>query len=351
MIRIAEPMIGDEERAAVDRVLCSGALSQGPEVAAFEDEFSELVAGRHCVAVNSGTSALHLSLLALGIGHGDEVIVPSFTFAATANVVVLAGAVPVFADIRPDTFCIDPDHVASLVTARTAAIMPVHLYGHPAAMHELRAVAAAHGLAIVEDAAQAHAASLDGTPAGAWGEAAAFSFYPTKNMTTGEGGMAVFTSAEAARLARLLRNQGMERQYENEVAGYNLRMTDIAAAMGRVQLRRLPDLTAARRANAARLSGALPGTVVVPIEAPGAVHVYHQYTVRSARRDALAARLEEQQVQARVYYPTPVHRLPVFGLALDLPETERATREVLSLPVGPHLGAAEIDRVVEAVGP
>ncbi|MGK2948763.1 MAG: DegT/DnrJ/EryC1/StrS family aminotransferase [Acidimicrobiales bacterium] len=340
-------MIGDDERTAVDRVLRSGGLAQGPEVAAFESEFAALVEGRRCVALSSGTAALHLALLALGIGPGDEVIVPSFTFAATANVVVLVGAVPVFADIRADTFCIDPDHAASLVTQRTAAIIPVHLYGHPAAMPALRAMAATHGLALVEDAAQAHAASLDGTPTGAWGDAAAFSFYPTKNMTTGEGGMAVFTSEEAARQARLLRNQGMERQYENEIAGYNLRMTDIAAAMGRVQLRRLPDLTVARRGNAHRLSEGLADTVVVPTEAPGAVHVYHQYTVRSDDRDRLAGRLEAAEVQARVYYPTPVHRLPAYDLELDLPETERACAEVLSLPVGPHLRPTDVDRIIE----
>ncbi len=349
MIRIAQPMIGDEERAAVDGVLRSGALAQGPEVAAFEAEFGSWVEERHCVALSSGTAALHLSLLALGIGPGDEVIVPSFTFAATANVVVLVGAVPVFADIRPDTFCIDPDHVAALVTSRTSAIMPVHLYGHPAAMPELRALASARGLALIEDAAQAHAASLDGTPAGAWGDAAAFSFYPTKNMTTGEGGMAVFASAEAAHRARLLRNQGMERQYENEVAGYNLRMTDFAAAMGRVQLSRLPALTAARRGNAHRLAEGLRGAVVVPTEAAGAVHVFHQFTVRTADRDALAQRLDAAGIQARVYYPTPVHRLPAYDLVLDLPETERAVVEVLSLPVGPHLGADEVERIIEVV--
>jgi dTDP-4-amino-4,6-dideoxygalactose transaminase len=342
-------MIGDEERAAVDRVLCSGGLSQGPEVAAFEAEFAALVAGRTCVAVNSGTSALHLALLALGIGAGDEVIVPSFTFAATANVVVLAGATPIFADIRPDSFCIDPDHVASLVTERTAAIMPVHLYGHPAAMPELRAVADRNGLAILEDAAQAHGAVLDGTPAGAWGAAAAFSFYPTKNMTTGEGGMIVFASEDAARHARLLRNQGMERQYENEIAGYNLRMTDLAAAIGRVQLRRLSELTAARQANAKRLDDGLSAAVAVPRVLPGATHVYHQYTVLSPTRDALAIQLEERGVQARVYYPTPVHRLPAYDLTLDLPETARAIREVLSLPVGPHLTDEDVHRVIEAV--
>lgn len=349
MIPIAKPLIGEEERAAVDRVLRSGSLSQGPEVAAFEEEFSERVDGRRCVAVNSGTSALHLALLGIGIGPGDEVIVPSFTFAATANAVALVGAVPVFADIRPDTFCIDPAHAASLVTDKTTAIMPVHLYGHPAAMGDLVELAEQHGLAVVEDAAQAHDAYLDGRPVGAWGAAAAFSFYPTKNMTTGEGGLIAFEDESAARRARLLRNQGMERQYENEIVGYNLRMTDLAAAIGRVQLRRLASMTETRRSNAAVLSEGLRDVVEPPVEAPGARHVYHQYTVRAHGRDALAARLEAAGVMARVYYPTPVHELPAFARSLDLPETERATREVLSLPVGPHLVSDDLEAIVKAV--
>jgi len=349
VIRIAEPMIGEDERAAVDRVLRSGALAQGPEVEAFEAEFSRLVAGRHCVAVNSGTSALLLALLAVGIGAGDEVIVPSFTFAATANAVVLAGATPVFADIEPDTFCIDPRHVRALLSDRTAAVIPVHLYGQPAAMEALRAVTDAHGLAVVEDAAQAHAASIGDQPVGAWGDAAAFSFYPTKNMTTGEGGMVACASEEAARRARLLRNQGMELQYVNEIAGYNLRMTDFAAAMGRVQLQRLPAFNSTRRANAAALTEGLRCHVRTPAERPGTEHVFHQYTVRADDREEIAQRCEAAGVQARVYYPTPVHRLPVYDLDIDLPETRAAAAEVLSLPVGPHLGPDDIECVIKAV--
>jgi len=349
-VRIAKPMIGDEERAAVDRVLRSGSISQGPEVAAFEAEFSDFVDGRHCIAVNSGTSALHVALLALGIGPGDEVIVPSFTFAATANAVRLAGADPVFADIEPDTFCLDPEAAAAVVTSRTAAIMPVHLYGHPADMGSFQALAARHGLALVEDAAQAHAAAIGGQPVGALGAAAAFSFYPTKNMTTGEGGMVVLADAAAARTARLLRSQGMDRQYENEIVGFNLRMTDMAAAIGRVQLLRLAGFSEARRSNAQRLTAALAGSAVSPpVERRGCRHVYHQYTVRSAQRDAFAQRCEAAGVEARVYYPTPVHRLPSFDLDLDLPQTAAATAEVLSIPVGPHLTGDDLARVCEVL--
>ncbi|MGZ4595403.1 MAG: DegT/DnrJ/EryC1/StrS family aminotransferase [Actinomycetes bacterium] len=348
MIPAAQPLIGDEERAAVDRVLRSGMIAQGPEVEAFENEFSALVGGRHCVAVNSGTSALHLALLGMGVGPGDEVILPSFSFAASANAVRLAGATPVFVDIEPASFCIDPAAVESAVGPRTTAIMPVHLYGHPAAMAELEAIASHHGLAIIEDAAQAHAASLNGRNVGEFGLTACFSFYPTKNMTTGEGGLIVTPSDEIARTLRLLRNQGMERRYENEIVGFNTRMTDIAAAIGRVQLTRLAGWTAARQHNAKLLDATLESVVTPPVAA-GAVHVYHQYTVRSQDRDALQQRLTDNGVGSGVYYPTPIHRLPSFGLELDLPETERAAREVLSLPVHPALTDQDLEIVAKAV--
>ncbi len=233
----AKPIVGDEEREAVDRVLRSGMIAQGPEVAAFETEFSEhFKLGRACVAVNSGTSGLHLGLLSSGIGAGDEVIVPSFTFAATANSVALTGATPIFADIALDDFTLDPASVEASITERTKAIMPVHLYGHPAKMDQLRAIADKHGLMLFEDAAQAHGAALNGTPVGAFGEFAMFSLYPTKNMTSGEGGMVSAANDEVERNLRLYRNQGMLQQYHNEVVGLNNRMTDIHAAIGRVQL-------------------------------------------------------------------------------------------------------------------
>ena len=349
MIPIARPMIGAEERAAVDRVLASGMIASGPEVAAFESEFAELVDGRHCVAVNSGTSALHMGLLAAGVGPGDEVIVPSFTFAATANSVALTGATPVFVDIEPDFFGIDPAAVERAVTPRTVGVMPVHLYGHPAAMDALTDVAQRHDLAIYEDAAQAHAATVHGRPVGTFGTFAAFSFYPTKNMTSGEGGMVVTGDAELARKARLLRNQGMERRYENEVVGFNTRMTDVHAAIGRVQLGRLAEWTRQRQANARFLDESLEG-VGVPAVQDGCTHVYHQYTIRvPGDRDEFAGRLAERGVGTGVYYPIPNHRLPSFGLDLDLPETERAAREALSLPVHPALSSDDLAHVVAAV--
>jgi perosamine synthetase len=356
VIPVARPLLGEEEITAAVAVLRSGQVTQGPQVAAFEDEFSALVDGRHCVAVSSGTTALWLSLLALGIGPGDEVIVPSFTFAATAGAVALAGAAPVFADIDPVTFCLDPAAVAAAVTPRTAAVVPVHLYGHPAPMGALLPLSARHGLAVIEDAAQAHGATLDGRPAGAFGAAAVFSFYPTKNMATIEGGMAVTPDAATARKLRLLRNQGMgETPYRHEVIGTNARMSDLAAAIARCQLTRLDGFTRTRRRNAATLDTVLCGAVGCPQAAPGAYHVYHQYTVTvpggPAARDALAGTLTEQGIGSRVYYPVPVHRLEAFAryAGTDLPRTDAAAGSVLSLPVHPALTCADLDRIATAV--
>lgn len=347
----AKPLIGDEEREAVDRVLRSGMLAQGPEVKAFEEEFSaHFGLDRACVAVNSGTSGQHLGLLSSGVKAGDEVIVPSFTFAATANSVALTGATPVFADIEPDHFCLDPVAVEAAITERTVGIMPVHLYGHPANMTALQEIADRHNLQIFEDAAQAHGASLHGRPVGSFGSFAMFSLYPTKNMTSGEGGMVSAANAEIERLMRLYRNQGMEVQYHNEVVGLNNRMTDIHAAIGRVQLTKVNGWTAQRQANAAFLSQNLTGVTTPPV-AEGAVHVYHQYTVRvPVDRDGFAKALrEEYQVGSGMFYPVPNHRLKPFSVAVDLPVTEQAAAECLSLPVHPSVSQDDLERIVTAV--
>lgn len=350
-IPAARPIIGDDEREAVDRVLRGGMLAQGPEVAAFEQEFAtQLVGGRTCVAVSSGTAGAHLGLLACGVGPGDEVIVPSFTFAATANSVALTGATPVFVDIEPDHFCLDPAAVEAAITERTVGIMPVHLYGHPADMTALDDVAERHRLSIFEDAAQAHGASWLGRPVGTFGAFAMFSLYPTKNMTSGEGGMVACATEETARMLRLLRNQGMEKRYENEVVGFNTRMTDVHAAIGRVQLGRLAAWTKQRQENAAFLDANLRGVVVPPV-APAATHVYHQYTIRvEGDRDAFARALaDEYGIGSGVYYPIPNHRLPSFDLDLDLPQTEAAAAQVLSLPVHPSLSTGDLERIVAGV--
>lgn len=347
----AKPIIGGDERAAVDRVLRSGMLAQGPEVKAFEEEFSQHFGlGRACVAVNSGTSGQHLGLLSCGVGAGDEVIVPSFTFAATANSVALTGATPVFADIDADDFCLSPAAFEASITERTVGVMPVHLYGHPAKMDEIIRIAKDRGLQVFEDAAQAHGASLNGTPVGAFGSFAMFSLYPTKNMTSGEGGMVAVATDEIERLMRLYRNQGMERQYHNEVVGFNTRMTDIHAAIGRVQLTKVAGWTGQRQQNAAFLTANLEG-VTTPAVADGAVHVYHQYTVRVPDdRDGFAAALrEEYNVGSGMFYPVPNHRLLPFQVDIDLPDTELAAAQCLSLPVHPSLSQDDLERIVTAV--
>jgi dTDP-4-amino-4,6-dideoxygalactose transaminase len=353
-IPAAKPIIGIEERAAVDAVLASGMLAQGAEVAAFEAEFSTaLLDGRPCVAVNSGTSGLHVGLLAAGIGPGDEVIVPAFTFAATANSVALTGATPVFVDIDPMTYCLSPEAAEAAITERTRAIMPVHLYGHPAAMDQFTALSASHDLMLFEDAAQAHGASLNGQVVGTFGDFGMFSLYPTKNMTAGEGGMVSGATPELIRQMRLLRNQGMEKQYANEIIGLNNRMTDIHAAIGRVQLRKLAAWTEKRIANAAFLTANLEG-VIPPTIAAGARHVFHQYTIRVPQdRDRVQTILKETYaVGSGVYYPYPNHKLASltrFAPAWELPHTDQAALEVLSLPVHPSLTAADLERIVTAV--
>jgi dTDP-4-amino-4,6-dideoxygalactose transaminase len=302
---------------------------------------------------HSCTAALEMAALLLDLEPGDEVIVPSFTFAATGNSVALTGGTPVFADIEPDTFTLDPASVEAAITPKTKGIMPVHLYGHPARMRELAAIAEKHGIALYEDAAQAHGASLGGRPVGTFGDFTMFSLYPTKNMTSGEGGMVTCADDSIARNVRLLRNQGMEKQYENEVVGFNARMTDIHAAIGRVQLTKVDAWTATRQRNAAFLDANLAGVVVPPV-AEGAVHVYHQYTIRvTDDRDGFVKALrEEHQVGSGVYYPIPNHRLPSlapYAPGLDLPETERAAREVVSLPVHPSLSESDLERIMAAV--
>lgn len=350
MINLSAPDIGKKEIRAVVEVLKSGKLAQGEVVASFESEFSKLHNGWHAIATNSGTSALHLALLSLGIGPGDEVIVPSFTFAATANAVRLTGAHPVFADIEPDYFCIDPSYIEQLINSRTKAIIPVHLYGQIANMSALKDIAAKYDLLVVEDAAQAHFAEFSGIRAGNLGDAAAFSFYPTKNMTSGEGGMIVTLSETVNRSARLFRNQGMIERYKNEVIGFNNRMTDIHAAIGRVQLQKLEKYTNLRSSNANFLSSGLENVITPKIRA-NSRHVFHQYTIilPDHDRDAFSVELKKLGVDSGVYYPIPVHKLPSFLSKEELPVTNEVMSKCLSLPVHPKLTNRELEKIITAV--
>ncbi len=352
MIHLAAPIIGDEEIAAVTRVLRSGQIAQGSEVAALETEFAAELDAGHAVAVANGTLALLLALQAIDLEHGDEVIVPSFTFAATANAVVMAGGIPVFADIEESSFCIDPESAAAMISDRTRAIIAVHLYGHMARMGPLADLAAAHDLRLIEDAAQAHGARRDHLPVGALSDLATYSFYPTKNMTTGEGGMVTTRDPVLARAVSLLRNHGMEQRYHHDRVGTNARMTDIAAAMGRIQLGKLEGWNGRRRRTAAVYDLHLAGTVSIPQNAPTTHHVYHQYTIRSERRDHFASACEDAGIGYGIYYPIPCHLQKAFARYKNdspLPETEQAADEVLSVPIRPDLTDREVERVIDAI--
>ncbi len=350
MIVLSRPLIGPEEMEAVGRVLKSGWLASGPETQAFEAEFARYTGTPHAVALSSGTAALHLGILALGIGPDHEVVVPSFSFVATANAVRLVGATPVFAEVDPRTFCVASDTVSAVLTKKTVAVVCVHLYGQPAPMDELVGLTDSKGLALIEDAAQAHGASWAGRQVGTWGVFGAFSFYPTKNMTTGEGGMITTSDESLVRRVRMLRNQGMEQRYRHEIVGMNQRMTEIASAMGRIQLQHLPEWNVNRRKNAAGYDAALAGYVSVPFVAEPALHVYHQYTVAVENRPRLVESLESNDVGHGIYYDPPIHLQGPYRDAGDtMPITESLSRQVVSIPVRPDLTQAERDKVVDAV--
>jgi perosamine synthetase len=352
VIPIARPLMGREEHEAVAEALRTGQLAQGERVAAFERRFAQMHGVREAVAVSSGTAALHLALLAHGVGPGDEVITTPFSFAATGNTILLVGAKPVFVDIEPDTYNIDPVQVEAAITPTTRAIMPVHLYGNPADMGRLMALADAHGLAMIEDACQAHIAAINDKPVGSFGTGC-FSFYPTKNMTTGEGGMVTTDDPAIAERLRLLRSHGQVRRYEHVALGYNQRMTDLQGAIGLAQIEKLESYTAKRIANAARLTDGLAGVVTTPVTRPGYRHVFHQYTVRvPGDRDAFAQRLGERGIGTGIHYPRPIHQQPMYremGFDASLPVAEAAAREVLSLPVHPALSEADLATIVREV--
>ena len=355
MIPVARPVMGAEEQEAVARVLASGQLAAGEEVERFETRFAEICQVREALAVSNGTAALHLALLAHDIGPGDEVITSPFSFAATGNTILLVGARPVFVDIDPRTYNLDPNLVEAAITPRTKAIMPVHLYGNPADMDRLMAIAQAHGLAMIEDAGQAHGAAINGKPTGSFGTGC-FSFYATKNVTTGEGGAITTNDPAIAERVRLLRSHGQRQRYEHVTLGYNYRMTNIQAAIGVVQLAKMEALTEQRIANAAFLTERLSRYMQTPVALPGHRHVYHQYSIRvpaAMDRDAFARALADRGVGTGVHYPRPIHQQPYYQQLgygdQSLPHAEEAAAQVLSIPVHPALSPADLERVAEEV--
>ena len=359
MIPIARPIIGEEELAAVKEVLASGMLAQGPKVKAFESAFAKDVGRKHGIAVANGTEALHIALAAHGIGEGNEVLIPPLTFFATASTVLQCGAKPVFVDVARDSYNLDPAKVATMITRKTAAIMPVHLYGQTAEMDSILETARGQGILVIEDAAQAHGAEYHGKKAGNLGDTACFSFYATKNMTTGEGGMIVTDHDEIAEKARLLRDHGQVSKYHHILVGYNYRMTEIAAAIGLVQLKKLDGWVKQRRANAAALTKGLEGIegLVPPSEGNWMVHSYYQYIVRREdsfpiSRDEIVRLLAEDGIGSRPSYPVPLYQqkaLRDLRIRGRCPVAEHVIPRLFELPVHPGVGPAEIERIIAAV--
>jgi perosamine synthetase len=353
MIPVARPDIDSEEIAAVTDVLLSGMLAGGRRVAELEERFAAFIGTKHAIAVSNGTVALMCLFEGLGLGPGDEVITVGHTFNATASSILYSGASPVFVDIERDTYVIDASRIEAAITPRTRAICPVHLFGLPAEMDTIVAIAQRHGLAIVEDACQAHGAEFRGRRVGSFGHSA-FSLYGTKNMTTGEGGLITTDNDRLADWIRLYRNQGMRERYRHEALGYNFRLTDIAAAIGLCQLDKLERNTVRRQAIAARYDAAFADLPIrTPVVPTGRTHVFHQYTIAvEDDRDGIVADLNAAGVSAGVYYPIPVHRQPYIvdrGIRADLPVTDQAAANTLSLPMYPGLSEDDQATVIGAL--
>jgi len=347
--------IKPEIDAAIARVLDTSQFVLGSEVVGFEREFAAYCGADECIALNSGTSALHLALLATGIGPGDDVITVPFTFVASVAAILYAGARPILVDIEPHSFTMDPAAIEGAVTSRTKAILPVHLYGQPADMDPILEVAKRNNLVVIEDAAQAHGAKYKGRPVGSLGDIACFSFYPTKNLGAyGEGGAVTTSDAQYARRIRMLRDWGQDRKYHHVLRGFNYRMEGLQGAILRVKLRHLDQWTGARRAAASKYNRLLADCGLnLPTEMPWARHVYHVYTVRTEDRDGLQAALQAEGIQTAVHYALPAHLQPAYddlGYSVGtFPESEKAAKEVLSLPLYPEITDAQLQKVAQAL--
>ena len=355
-VSIASPVIEEEEINAVIDVMKSGMIAQGPKVIEFEEEFAKYVGAKYGIATNSGTSALHVALLAAGIGEGDEVITTPFTFAATGNSILYTGARPVFVDIDPETFTIDPAKIEEAITDKTKAIMPVQLYGQAADMEPIMKIAKEHDLIVIEDAAQAHGAEYKGEMVGNLGDMACFSFYPTKNMTTSEGGMITTNNEEFAENAKVFRAHGSATKYHHDGLGYNFRMTDIAAAIGLEQLKKIDSFNAKRIENAKCLNEGLKDidSIETPIVKDGCKHVYHQYTIKikDGKRDELSDYLIENGIGNGIYYPIPLYNQVLYkelGYDQALPVTDEIVEEVLSLPIHAKLTQEDLDYIIKTI--
>jgi dTDP-4-amino-4,6-dideoxygalactose transaminase len=347
--------VESDVRAAIDRVLRTQGYVLGPEVEALETEVAKVCGASHGIGVSNGSDAIVAALMALDIGPGDEVIVPVFTFFATAASVSRVGARPVFADILPETFNIDPDAIAAAITPRTRAVIPVHLYGQCADMDRILAVADRYGIPVIEDAAQAIGATYKGRPAGSFGKAATLSFYPTKNLSAiGEAGMVLTSDDRLAATLRVVRHQGQTSEYEHGRLGANFRMSAIQAAALRAKLPHLHEWNQGRRQKAARYDATLSGNCVTPPPRdPRCAHIFHQYTIRSPKRESLRTRLTEAGIGAKIFYPIPLHVQPCFrDLGFkpgQFPVAEQAAKEVLSLPVFPEMTDEQQDYVIAAI--
>ena len=359
MIPIAKPLIGEEEKKAVLEVLNSGRLAQGEKVAEFERNFADYIKVKHAIAVNSGTSALHAALLACRVKQGDEVITTPFSFIATANAILYCQAKPVFVDIDEKTFNINPEEIKEKITKKTKALVIVHLYGLSCEMRVIKEICEDYKLLLIEDACQAHGAEYKGKKVGSFGDAGIFSFYPTKNMTTGEGGMVTTSNEKIAERARVIREHGAKQKYLHETLGYNYRMTDIAAAIGIEQLKKLDKMNGARVKNASILTKGIKkiSGVIPPFVPQGTKHVFHQYTIRitedyNIQREELIERMRVNGIATAIYYPLPIHKQPLYiklGYKDELPKAEKACKEVLSLPV--HAGVDEegINKIIKVI--
>jgi perosamine synthetase len=353
MIPIAKPLLGEEEKKAVSEVIDSGIIASGPKTKEFEERFAEYVGTKYALATTSGTTALHLGLLSLGIKKGDEVIIPSFSFIASVNTILFCDATPKFCDVDEKTFNIDVDKIEKLITPKTKAILPVHLYGMACDMKIIQEIADDHDLRVIGDACQAHGASFHDKMIGSFGDLECFSFYPTKNMTTSEGGMITTNDSGLFEKADSIRNHGREKTkwgYEHGRVGYNYRTTDIASAIGLAQLKKLPGFLKNRRANAKYYNEHIK-SVETPYILKGAEHAYHQYTVKCKDRDALIQSLKKNEIGFGIYYPKPLHQythLKQFAHS-DLKTSEYLSNVSLSLPVHPALNEKDLKKVVSVV--